>query len=182
MPLKQRRAVTMWMKMFFSTSTSLVLSNSFPAPRVIPSASYPPFRAASASRFRPPPLSTHSAHAPHPAASAAPHVDPFTTTNQPFSVFLLFGCSVDADPHDMPVSRKEGAEGGASTFARMQAGMYKWLEHNARVIFKNAVSRAHHDWVSATTYDELVIKIDQWRDVAFKWMDDMDIHRAYKDF
>ncbi|KAJ7488468.1 hypothetical protein B0H11DRAFT_2278486 [Mycena galericulata] len=49
---------------------------------------------------------------------------------------------------------------GASTFARMQAGMYKRLEHNAR----------------------LVIKIDQWRDEVFKWMDNMDIHRAYKDF
>ncbi|KAJ7429433.1 hypothetical protein B0H11DRAFT_2265751 [Mycena galericulata] len=61
-------------------------------------------------------------------------------------------------------------------------GMYKRLEHNARVIFKDAASGAHHDWVSATTYDELVIKIDQWRDVVFKWMDDMDIHRAYKDF
>ncbi|KAJ6619206.1 hypothetical protein B0H10DRAFT_2217064 [Mycena sp. CBHHK59/15] len=53
------------------------------------------------------------------------------------------------------------------------SGMYKRLEHNARVIFKNAVSGAHHDWVSATTYDELVIKIDQWRDVVFKWMDNM---------
>ncbi|KAJ7500590.1 hypothetical protein B0H11DRAFT_1714473 [Mycena galericulata] len=73
---------------------------------------------------------------------------------------------------DREEERNRGAD-GASTFARMQAGMYKRLEHNARVIFKDAASGAHHDWVSATTYDELVIKIDQWRDVVFKWMDDM---------
>ncbi|KAF7363103.1 CxC2 domain-containing protein [Mycena venus] len=71
---------------------------------------------------------------------------------------------------------------GAAAFARMQAAMYSRLEHNARVIFKSAESGAHHDWVSATTFDELVIKIDAWRDVVFKWMDEMDIYRAYKDF
>jgi hypothetical protein len=80
----------------------------------------------------------------------------------------------------------------------MQAVMHRRLEHNAKVIFKSAGSGAHHDWVSATSFDELVTKIDGWRDVVFKWMDDMvscwlhDIHslltkdqgirRAYKDF
>ncbi|KAJ7091578.1 hypothetical protein C8R44DRAFT_954854 [Mycena epipterygia] len=34
-------------------------------------------------------------------------------------------------------------------------------------------SGAHHDWVKATTFDELVIKIDGWCDGLFKWMDDM---------
>ncbi|KAJ7718416.1 hypothetical protein DFH07DRAFT_761554 [Mycena maculata] len=62
---------------------------------------------------------------------------------------------------------------GATVFARMQAAMYKRLEHNAKVIFKSAESGAHHDWVSATTFDELVSKIDGWRDEVFKWMDDM---------
>ncbi|KAJ7140660.1 hypothetical protein C8R44DRAFT_866364 [Mycena epipterygia] len=76
----------------------------------------------------------------------------------------------------------KGGVNGAVTFARMQAAMYKRLEHNAKVVFKNAESGAHHDWVSATTFDELVTKIDGWRDVVFKWMDGMGIHRAYKDF
>ncbi|KAJ7197589.1 hypothetical protein GGX14DRAFT_402517 [Mycena pura] len=63
---------------------------------------------------------------------------------------------------------------GAATFARMQAAMYRRLEHNAKAIFKSADS--------ATTYDELVMKIDTWRDLVLKWMDEMDIHRAYKEF
>ncbi|KAJ7872099.1 hypothetical protein B0H13DRAFT_2553903 [Mycena leptocephala] len=80
--------------------------------------------------------------------------------------------------------REEGSGGinGAVTFARMQAAMYKRLEHNAKVIFKSPDSGVHHDWVSAATFDELVLKIDQWRDEVFKWMDEMGIHRAYKDF
>ncbi|KAJ6619029.1 hypothetical protein B0H10DRAFT_2217097 [Mycena sp. CBHHK59/15] len=75
-----------------------------------------------------------------------------------------------------------GVVNGAATFARMQAAMHKRLEHNARVIFKRSESGAHYDWVSATTFDELVTKIDGWREVVFRWMDDMGIHRAYKDF
>ncbi|KAJ6528322.1 hypothetical protein DFH09DRAFT_1327724 [Mycena vulgaris] len=75
-----------------------------------------------------------------------------------------------------------GVVNGAATFARMQAAMYKRLEHNARVIYKRAESGAHYDWVSAATFDELVTKIEGWREVVFKWMDDMGIYRAYKDF
>jgi hypothetical protein len=66
-----------------------------------------------------------------------------------------------------------GGLNGAATFARMQAAMHKRLEHNAKVIFKSADSGAHHDWVSATSLEELVTKMDGWRDVVFKWMDDM---------
>ncbi|KAJ7450135.1 hypothetical protein FB451DRAFT_1410483 [Mycena latifolia] len=77
---------------------------------------------------------------------------------------------------------RSGGRNGAVTFAHMQAAMYKRLEHNARVVFKGAESGAHRDWVSAMTFDELVTKIDGWRDAVFKWMDDMGIHRAYKDF
>ncbi|KAJ7506195.1 hypothetical protein B0H11DRAFT_1707377 [Mycena galericulata] len=69
--------------------------------------------------------------------------------------------------------QQKGGVNGASTFARMQAAMYHRLEHNAKVIFEQADSGAHHDWVKATTFDELVTKIDGWRDVVFKWMDDM---------
>ncbi|KAJ7172970.1 hypothetical protein C8R43DRAFT_1102784 [Mycena crocata] len=72
--------------------------------------------------------------------------------------------------------REESRIGGANgtvTIARMQAAMYKRLEHNARVIFKSADSGAHHDWISAKSFDELVTKIDGWRDVVFKWMDGM---------
>ncbi|KAJ7758969.1 hypothetical protein DFH07DRAFT_958112 [Mycena maculata] len=51
--------------------------------------------------------------------------------------------------------------------------MYKHLEHNMKVIFKSSELGAHHDWVSATTFDELVTKIDEWWGMVFKWMDDM---------
>jgi hypothetical protein len=69
--------------------------------------------------------------------------------------------------------RNDKVSGGAVAFARMQAAMHARLEHNARVIFKSAESGAHHDWVGVATFDELVTKIDGWRDVVFKWMDDM---------
>ncbi|KAJ7141932.1 hypothetical protein C8R43DRAFT_954584 [Mycena crocata] len=77
---------------------------------------------------------------------------------------------------------QNGQINGAATFARMQAAMFQRLEHNTDVIFKSAESGAHHDWVTATSFDELVCKIDGWRDLVFKWMDEMGIHRAYKDF
>ncbi|KAJ7025895.1 hypothetical protein C8F04DRAFT_1268747 [Mycena alexandri] len=81
-------------------------------------------------------------------------------------------------------TREEALNGknGVSSFARMQAAMHRRLELNARTIFKSADSGAHHDWVAATSFDDLVERIDQWRDAVFKWMDDMGIHRAYKDF
>ncbi|KAJ6568128.1 hypothetical protein B0H10DRAFT_1965119 [Mycena sp. CBHHK59/15] len=68
---------------------------------------------------------------------------------------------------------QNGGINGAATFARMQATMYSRLEHNAKVVFKSSALGAHHDWVSATSFDELVMKIDGWRDVVFKSMDDM---------
>ncbi|KAJ6595454.1 hypothetical protein B0H10DRAFT_2328574 [Mycena sp. CBHHK59/15] len=68
---------------------------------------------------------------------------------------------------------RNGGPNGKVTYGRMQAAMHRRLEHNAKVIFKSAESGAHHDWVSATSFDELVTKIDGWRDVVFKWMDDM---------
>ncbi|KAJ7023557.1 hypothetical protein C8F04DRAFT_1271246 [Mycena alexandri] len=77
---------------------------------------------------------------------------------------------------------QNGAVNGAATFARMKAAMYRRLEHNAKIAFEDAESGAHHDWVSATSFNKLVVKIDEWREVVFKWMDDMDIYRAYKDF
>ncbi|KAJ7701060.1 hypothetical protein B0H16DRAFT_1483666 [Mycena metata] len=77
---------------------------------------------------------------------------------------------------------RNGGLNGAVTFARMQAAMHRRLEHNANVIFKSADSGAHHDWVSASSFEDLINKIDGWRDVVFKWIDDMGIHRAYKDF
>jgi hypothetical protein len=69
--------------------------------------------------------------------------------------------------------QQTGGGNGKSTFARMQAAMCKRLEHNAKVHFKNPESGAHHDWVSATTFDELVTKVDGWRDLVFNWMDGM---------
>ncbi|KAJ7649218.1 hypothetical protein B0H17DRAFT_1215383 [Mycena rosella] len=77
---------------------------------------------------------------------------------------------------------QSGGLNGAVSITRMQAAMYQRLQHNAGVVFKSPESGAHHNWVSATTFDELVIKIDTWRDGVFKWMDDMGIYRAYKDF
>ncbi|KAJ7882694.1 hypothetical protein B0H13DRAFT_2344565 [Mycena leptocephala] len=81
--------------------------------------------------------------------------------------------------HSGQADREEEQNGGLNgkvNFARMQAAMHRRLEHNAKVIFKSAESGAHHDWVSTTSFDELVTKIDAWRDVVFKWMDDMGIH------
>ncbi|KAJ6613702.1 hypothetical protein B0H10DRAFT_2222055 [Mycena sp. CBHHK59/15] len=80
------------------------------------------------------------------------------------------------------VEERNGGRNGAVNFARMQAAMYKRLQHNTTVTFKSTESGTHRDWVSATTFDELVTKIDGWRNVVFKWMDEMGIHRAYKDF
>ncbi|KAJ7027260.1 hypothetical protein C8F04DRAFT_1189696 [Mycena alexandri] len=66
---------------------------------------------------------------------------------------------------------------GTSTYARMQAAMHSRLEHNARVTFKKGSLGAHHDWVSSSSFEELVTKIDQWREVVFTWMDDMPRRR-----
>ncbi|KAJ7793634.1 hypothetical protein B0H14DRAFT_3497849 [Mycena olivaceomarginata] len=74
--------------------------------------------------------------------------------------------------------REEKGNGGVNgvvNFARMQAAMHRRLEHNAKVIFKSVESGVHHDWVSATSFDGLVTKIDGWRG-------HQGIHRAYKDF
>ncbi|KAJ6527589.1 hypothetical protein DFH09DRAFT_1414180 [Mycena vulgaris] len=73
-------------------------------------------------------------------------------------------------------------ENGAVCFARMQAAMYQRLQHNAEEIFKSPESGAHHDWVKAASFDELVTKVDSWCDKVFTWMDQMGIHRVYKDF
>jgi hypothetical protein len=67
---------------------------------------------------------------------------------------------------------EEGLNGvnGMSTYAHLEAAMRRRLAHNAEVIFKSADSGAHHDWVSVTSFDEMVGKIDKWRDKVFKWM------------
>ncbi|KAJ7030527.1 hypothetical protein C8F04DRAFT_1367117 [Mycena alexandri] len=71
--------------------------------------------------------------------------------------------------------REEALNGmnGATTFARMQATMHRRLELNATTLFKSADSGAHHDWVAATSFNDLVERIDRWRDAVFKWMDDL---------
>ncbi|KAJ6557168.1 hypothetical protein B0H10DRAFT_2201432 [Mycena sp. CBHHK59/15] len=58
---------------------------------------------------------------------------------------------------------RSGGINRPAAFARMQATMYQRLQHNTEVIFKAPESGAHHNWVAATTFDELVIKIDAWR-------------------
>ncbi|KAJ7666845.1 hypothetical protein DFH06DRAFT_1086018 [Mycena polygramma] len=77
---------------------------------------------------------------------------------------------------------EEQGKNGKVAFARMQAAMYKRLEKNADTIFKSAESGAHHDWVKATDFQDLLRRADNWRVVVFKWMDDMGVYRAYKDF
>ncbi|KAF8206122.1 hypothetical protein K438DRAFT_1756241 [Mycena galopus ATCC 62051] len=67
---------------------------------------------------------------------------------------------------------------GAVAFACMQGAMYKRLQHNATKIFKKAEG-AHADWVVASTFNELVVKIDNWRNVVFVWMDEMGIQGFY---
>ncbi|KAJ7811708.1 hypothetical protein B0H13DRAFT_2383723 [Mycena leptocephala] len=67
--------------------------------------------------------------------------------------------------------QRNGGLNGKVAYGRMQAAIHRRLEHNAKVIFKSAESGAHHDWVSATSFDELVTKIDGWRDVVSSgWM------------
>ncbi|KAJ7722578.1 hypothetical protein B0H14DRAFT_3623716 [Mycena olivaceomarginata] len=62
---------------------------------------------------------------------------------------------------------------GAVTYAREQAAMYKCLQHNSRITFKSTESAAHAEWVAATSFDDLVARIDASRDADFKWMDDL---------
>lgn len=71
--------------------------------------------------------------------------------------------------------REEGLNGvnGMSTYAHMEATMHQRLAHNGEVIFKSTNSGAHHDWVSATSFEEMVGKIDKWWDEVLKWMDDL---------
>ncbi|KAJ7833263.1 hypothetical protein B0H14DRAFT_2364385 [Mycena olivaceomarginata] len=64
---------------------------------------------------------------------------------------------------------ENGGLTGAGAFARMQAAMYQRLQHNTEVHFSE--SGAHHDWVTATSFDELVAKVDSWRDRVFSWME-----------
>ncbi|KAJ7726865.1 hypothetical protein B0H14DRAFT_2410353 [Mycena olivaceomarginata] len=68
---------------------------------------------------------------------------------------------------------ENGGLTGAGAFARMQAAMYQRLQHNAEVHFRSPKSGAHHDWVTATSFNELVAKVDSWRDGVFSWMDGM---------
>jgi hypothetical protein len=62
---------------------------------------------------------------------------------------------------------------GAVTYAREQAAMYKRFQHNSRITFKSTESAAHAEWVAATSFDDLVARIDSSRDANFKWMDDL---------
>ncbi|KAJ7857071.1 hypothetical protein B0H14DRAFT_3448040 [Mycena olivaceomarginata] len=62
---------------------------------------------------------------------------------------------------------------GAVTYAREQAAMYKHLQHNSRITFKSTESAAHAEWIAATSFGDLVARIDASRDTDFKWMDDL---------
>nr|GAT48240.1 predicted protein [Mycena chlorophos] len=77
---------------------------------------------------------------------------------------------------------RHGENDGSVAFARMQSTTFTRLAHNADVMFRDAKLGAHHDWVSASSIDELAVRVDKWRDSVFLWMDALDIHRAYKDF
>ncbi|KAJ7328299.1 hypothetical protein DFH08DRAFT_815803 [Mycena albidolilacea] len=70
---------------------------------------------------------------------------------------------------------ENGGLTGTGAFARIQAAMYQRLQHNAEVHFRSPESGAHHDWVTATSFDELVAKVDSWRDGVFSWMDGMEL-------
>ncbi|KAJ7300779.1 hypothetical protein DFH08DRAFT_979367 [Mycena albidolilacea] len=77
---------------------------------------------------------------------------------------------------------ENGGLTGAGDFAQMQAAMYQRLQHNTEVRFRSPESGAHHDWVTAMSFNELVAKVDSWRDGVFSWMDGMGIYWVYKDF
>ncbi|KAJ7094850.1 hypothetical protein C8R44DRAFT_749426 [Mycena epipterygia] len=61
----------------------------------------------------------------------------------------------------------KGGVDGTATFARMQTTMY---QHNVEVVFQECQVRYTS---SATTFDELITKINEWCEVVFKWMDEM---------
>ncbi|KAJ7882350.1 hypothetical protein B0H14DRAFT_2565340 [Mycena olivaceomarginata] len=69
-----------------------------------------------------------------------------------------------------------------STYVCMEAVMCRRLAHNTEVIFKSADSGAHHDWVSTTSFDEMVGKIDKWREEVFKWIDDLGSTASHHTF
>ncbi|KAJ6479055.1 hypothetical protein C8R45DRAFT_933835 [Mycena sanguinolenta] len=71
---------------------------------------------------------------------------------------------------------------GAVTYAQEQAAMFKRLSSNAETIFKDPKSAAHAEWAAADTFDDMIRRMDASREADFAWMDQMGIHRAYKDF
>ncbi|KAJ7791085.1 hypothetical protein B0H14DRAFT_2395978 [Mycena olivaceomarginata] len=91
-----------------------------------------------------------------------------------FRVIARFRCDSEvwtghADRDEM----ENGGLTGTGAFSQMQAAMYQRLQHNAEVHFRSPESGAHHDWVTATSFDELVAKVDSWHDGVFSWMDGM---------
>ncbi|KAJ7840695.1 hypothetical protein B0H14DRAFT_3457899 [Mycena olivaceomarginata] len=84
--------------------------------------------------------------------------------------------------------RDEMENGGAllaqGAFCSDAGGMYQRLQHNAEVHFRSPESGAHHDWVTATSFDELVAKVTAGVTGSSRgWMEwYVGIYRAYKDF
>jgi hypothetical protein len=68
---------------------------------------------------------------------------------------------------------ENGGLTGTEAFALMQAAMYQRLQHKTEVHFRSPESGAHHDWVTARSFEELVAKVDSWCDGVFLWMDGM---------
>ncbi|KAF8147086.1 hypothetical protein K438DRAFT_1780295 [Mycena galopus ATCC 62051] len=72
---------------------------------------------------------------------------------------------------------------GAVTYAREQAAMCGRLEHNARVAFQDPKSAAHKEWVAATTFNDLVARMDASREQDFTWMDELKyVTQPFKQF
>ncbi|KAJ7052995.1 hypothetical protein C8F01DRAFT_1331136 [Mycena amicta] len=75
---------------------------------------------------------------------------------------------------------EQAVEPGAVCYARHQAAMAKRLSAYARKNFQDRSLGANVDWIQATSFEDLVSRIERSRNTTFKWMDELGMERAYK--
>ncbi|KAJ7223432.1 hypothetical protein GGX14DRAFT_557999 [Mycena pura] len=80
------------------------------------------------------------------------------------------------------IKLRDANQKGAIVFARMQAAMWRHLQTDAATTFKNVASGAHAHWAQADSFADLVARIEASRETLFKWMDELGMERAYKNW
>ncbi|KAJ7197719.1 hypothetical protein GGX14DRAFT_573869 [Mycena pura] len=68
---------------------------------------------------------------------------------------------------------------GAVAYARMQVAMWTRVATKTASSFKDGPG-AHKSWTQATSFQDLVSRIEKTREHLFGWMDELGIERAYK--